>query len=136
MYKRQHQGTKLIPVDFIGFKESLHNVMDNQNKLKASFDGQIEALAFGRTRQEAHLDLKTKGYLDNINTLLPHKVFEGNKPLNVLVFDKLTPSTLGKLIAIYEHKTFVQGVIWNIFSFDQFGVELGKDIAKKALNLK
>jgi len=128
-----HQGTKIVPADFIGFKESLHGIKDAHKKLMANLYGQVAALAFGKTKEEAHLDLKTKGDFDNINLLLPHKVFEGNKPSNILLFDKLTPASLGKLIALYEHKTFVQGVIWNIFSFDQFGVELGKELANKTL---
>jgi glucose-6-phosphate isomerase len=81
-----------------------------------------------------HLELKTSGNGSAINTLLPYKVFEGNRPSNAILFKKLTPESLGELIAMYEHKIFVQGVIWNIFSYDQFGVELGKELAKKLLN--
>ena len=131
-----HQGTKLIPADFIGFKTSLHGIQDSHDKLMANYQGQIEALAFGKTKEEAHLELKTKEGLEGINRLLPYKVFEGNKPSNAILFEKLTPSSLGALIAMYEHKTFVQGVIWNIYSFDQFGVELGKELANKALEKK
>ncbi|MCL4119728.1 UNVERIFIED_CONTAM: hypothetical protein GTU68_035947 [Idotea baltica] len=112
-----HQGTKLIPVDFIGFIESLYGNEDHHNKLMANFYGQAEALYLGKTKEEVHLELKTAG----------------NKPSNTLLMDKLTPKNLGKLIATYEHKTFVQGYIWNIYSFDQFGVELGKELAKKFL---
>ena len=128
-----HQGTKLIPVDFIGFKASLYGNEDHHNKLMANFYGQAEALYLGKAKEEVHLELKTAGQMDKIAKLLPFKVFEGNKPSNTLLMDKLTPKNLGKLIATYEHKTFVQGYIWNIYSFDQFGVELGKELAKKFL---
>ena len=128
-----HQGTKLIPVDFIGFFESLYGNADHHNKLMANFYAQAEALYLGKTKEEVHLELKTAGKQDQITKLLPFKVFEGNKPSNTLLMDKLTPKNLGKLIATYEHKTFVQGYIWNIYSFDQFGVELGKELAKKFL---
>lgn len=100
----------------------------------ANFYGQTEALAFGKTAEEVHLDLKFNNQNKEVATLLPFKVFEGNKPSTSILIDKLTPDTLGKLIAMYEHKIFVQGVIWNIFSFDQFGVELGKELANKHLN--
>ena len=130
-----HQGTKLIPADFIGYKNSLHQITDNHNKLMANFYGQIEALAYGKSKEEVHLDLKTKGDQEKINLLLPFKIFEGNRPSNAIVFNSLTPESLGQLIALYEHKTFVQGVIWNIYSFDQFGVELGKELAKKAMKI-
>jgi glucose-6-phosphate isomerase len=129
-----HQGTKLIPADFIGFKNSLYGDVDHHNKLMANFYAQTQALAEGKTKEEAHLDLKTQGKLDEITTLLPYKVFEGNKPSNTILIKKLTPKTLGGLIAFYEHKIFIQGVIWNIFSFDQFGVELGKELAQKNLS--
>ena len=128
-----HQGTKLIPADFIGFKESLYGDKDHHSKLMANFFAQTQALAEGKTKEEAHLDLKTAGKMDDIETLLPYKVFEGNKPSTTILIDALTPKTLGSLIAFYEHKIFVQGVIWNIFSFDQFGVELGKELANKFL---
>ena len=128
-----HQGTKLIPVDFIGFDESLYGNEDHHVKLMANFYAQSEALYLGKTKEEAHLELKLSKNHDKIGQLLPFKVFEGNKPSNVLVFDKLTPKSLGMLIASYEHKTFVQGYIWNIYSFDQFGVELGKEMANKML---
>jgi len=128
-----HQGTKLIPVDFIGFEEPLHGLEDHHKKLMANFYGQAEALYSGKTKEEVHLDMKFNGATDKINQLLPFKVFEGNKPSNVLLIKKLTPKNLGALIALYEHKTFVQGVIWNIYSFDQFGVELGKELANKFL---
>jgi len=128
-----HQGTKLIPVDFIGFSESLYGNKDHHSKLMANFYAQAEALYLGKTKEDVHLELKTVGQQDKIAKLLPFKVFEGNKPSNTLLMDKLTPKNLGKLIATYEHKTFVQGYIWNIYSFDQFGVELGKELAKKFL---
>ena len=129
-----HQGTKLIPTDFIGFKESLYGLTDHHKKLMANFYAQTEALAFGKTAEEVHLDLKFNNQLKKISTLLPFKIFEGNKPSSTILIDKLNPNSLGKLIALYEHKVFVQGVIWNIFSFDQFGVELGKELANKHLN--
>jgi len=126
-----HQGTKLIPADFIGFEEPLHGLTDHHKKLTANYQGQMQALAFGKTEEEVHLDLKLNNKSENISTLLPFKVFEGNKPSTAIVIKKLTPNSLGKLIAMYEHKLFVQGVIWNIYSFDQFGVELGKELANK-----
>ena len=131
-----HQGTKLIPADFIGFKESLYGNQDHHNKLMANFYAQMQALAEGKTQDEVHLDLKTQGKMNEIQTLLPYKVFEGNKPSTAILIDKLTPHTLGGLISFYEHKIFIQGVIWNIFSFDQFGVELGKELAHKNLMKK
>ena len=129
-----HQGTKVIPVDFIGFSESLYGNKEHHNKLMANFYAQSEALYKGKTKEEVHLELKTAKQLDQIEKLLPFKIFQGNKPSNTILIDKLTPKTLGGLIAMYEHKTFVQGYIWNIFSFDQFGVELGKELAKKYLD--
>ncbi|MDP5157468.1 MAG: glucose-6-phosphate isomerase [Flaviramulus sp.] len=121
-----HQGTKLIPADFIGFKKSLHGNQDHQDKLISNFLAQTEALLNGKTKA----DVKAEG---TSNTLLPFKIFEGNKPTNTLFINKLLPESLGKLIALYEHKIFVQGIIWNIFSYDQFGVELGKQLASKIL---
>ena len=126
-----HQGTKLIPLDFIGFEESLYGLTEHHKKLMANFYGQMEALAYGKTKEEVHLDLKFQNNSDKITTLLPYKVFEGNKPSNAIIFKKLTPNSLGKLVAMYEHKLFVQGILWNIYSFDQFGVELGKELANK-----
>lgn len=126
-----HQGTKLIPADFIGFKNSLHGNKEHHEKLMANFFAQTQALAEGKTKEEAHLDLKTSGNMNAIETLLPYKVFEGNKPSTTILINKLTPKNLGSLIAFYEHKIFVQGIIWNIFSYDQFGVELGKELAQK-----
>ena len=128
-----HQGTKLIPVDFIGFKESLYGNEDHHQKLMANYYAQAEALYAGKTAEEVHLDMKVSGDLQKINTLLPFKVFSGNRPSNAILIKKLDPRSLGSLIACYEHKTFVQGIIWNIYSFDQFGVELGKELANKLL---
>ena len=128
-----HQGTKLIPVDFIGFSNSLYGNKEHHDKLMANFYAQAEALYLGKTKEEVHLELKLANNQDKIEQLLPFKVFEGNKPSNTILIDKLTPLNLGSLIAMYEHKTFVQGYIWNIFNFDQFGVELGKELAKKHL---
>ena len=129
-----HQGTKLIPVDFIGFEESLYGNQDHHKKLMANFYAQAEALYAGKTKDEVYLDMKIGNALDKVNQLLPFKVFEGNKPSNTFLIKKLTPYNFGALIAMYEHKTFVQGVIWNIYSFDQFGVELGKELANKILS--
>lgn len=128
-----HQGTKLIPTDFIGYEESLYGLTDHHKKLMANYYAQMQALAFGKTEEEVHLDLKFNNQLNKIAKLLPYKVFEGNRPSNAILIRKLTPNSLGKLIAMYEHKLFVQGVIWNIYSFDQFGVELGKELANKFL---
>jgi glucose-6-phosphate isomerase len=125
-----HQGTKLIPTDFIGFKHALHGDTDHHNKLMSNFFAQTEALMNGKTRDAVVAELKAKGHSNNeIDALASYKVFEGNKPTNTLLIDKLTPKSLGALIALYEHKIFVQGVIWNIFSYDQWGVELGKQLA-------
>ena len=122
-----HQGTKLIPTDFIGFAQSLHGNVDHQNKLISNFIAQTEALMKGKSLSE--VEASDKKTFTN-----PFKVFEGNKPTNTILIDKLTPESLGKLIAVYEHKIFVQGVIWNIFSYDQFGVELGKNLANTILD--
>lgn len=131
-----HQGTKLIPTDFIGFRQSLYGNNEHHTKLMANFYAQTQALAFGKTKEEAHLDLKTQGKMDAIEALLPYKVFEGNKPSTTILIEKLTPKSLGSLIAFYEHKILVQGIIWNIYSFDQFGVELGKELTHKNLTQK
>ncbi len=126
-----HQGTLRIPVDFIGFEQSLYEDTRHHRILMANFKAQSVALMEGRTKEEAHLSMKFNGDQAKINQLLPFKVFQGNHVSNSFVFDKLTPYNLGMLIALYEHKVFVQGVLWNINSFDQFGVELGKELAKK-----
>ena len=128
-----HQGTKLIPTDFIGFEKPLHGLVEQHKKLMANYYAQMEALAYGKTKEEIHLELKCENKLDKINQLLPYMVFKGNRPSNSLLFEKLTPNSLGILISTYEHKIFTQGVIWNIYSFDQFGVELGKELARKML---
>ncbi|WP_019669180.1 glucose-6-phosphate isomerase [Eudoraea adriatica] len=129
-----HQGTKLIPADFIGFKESLHGDTDHHNKLMANFFAQTEALMNGKAPEEVRHELEAKKMgADEIEALVPFKTFEGNKPTNTLLIDKLTPKTLGMLIAMYEHKIFVQGIVWNIYSFDQWGVELGKQLASTIL---
>lgn len=129
-----HQGTKLIPADFIGFAQSLHGNQDHQDKLMSNFFAQTEALLNGKSKAEVVEELKQSNADENsIKTLTPFKVFEGNKPTNTIFVNKLTPESLGKLIAMYEHKIFVQGVIWNIYSYDQFGVELGKQLANKIL---
>lgn len=130
-----HQGTKLIPADFIGFAQSLHGNQDHQDKLMSNFFAQTEALLNGKTKEEVVAEFKEKNASEEeISTLTPFKVFEGNKPTNTIFINKLTPESLGKLIAMYEHKIFVQGIIWNIYSYDQFGVELGKQLANRILN--
>lgn len=133
-YQLIHQGTELIPADFIAYVKSCNQVSDHQEKLLANFFAQTEALAFGKTEDEAEAELKASGKSEEeTERLLNFKVFHGNTPTNSLLFNELTPFSLGQLIALYEHKIFVQGVIWNIFSFDQFGVELGKVLAGKIL---
>tara|TARA_B100001093_G_scaffold105322_2_gene97555 strand:+ start:1659 stop:3296 length:1638 start_codon:yes stop_codon:yes gene_type:complete len=130
-----HQGTKLIPCDFIGFKNPLHKENTQHDKLMSNFFAQTEALMAGKTSSEAKAELdKSKLNEDQINFLLPFKIFSGNKPTNTILIEKLNPESLGSLIAMYEHKIFVQGIIWNIFSYDQWGVELGKQLASNILN--
>nr|WP_298923972.1 glucose-6-phosphate isomerase [uncultured Allomuricauda sp.] len=129
-----HQGTKLIPTDFIGYKESLHGEVDHHNKLMANFFAQTEALMNGKTASEVKHELEVQNLSEEeIKSLLPFKIFEGNKPTNTILIQKLDPKSLGALVALYEHKIFVQGIIWNIFSYDQWGVELGKQLAKNIL---
>lgn len=129
-----HQGTKLIPTDFIGYKKSLHGDVDHHNKLMANYFAQTEALMNGKTAEEVKHELESQGLSgEELQKLLPFKIFEGNKPTNSILIEKLTPKSLGALIALYEHKIFVQGVVWNIFSYDQWGVELGKQLAKNIL---
>jgi glucose-6-phosphate isomerase len=125
-YQLIHQGTRLIPCDFIGFYKSLNPLGRHHDMLMANVFAQAEALAFGKTAEE----VKAEGVAE---ALIPHKVFEGNRPSNVILADKLTPELLGSLIALYEHAVFTQGVIWSIDSFDQWGVELGKILATKIL---
>lgn len=129
-----HQGTKLIPADFIGFKHSLHNEKEHHNKLMANFFAQTEALLQGKSSEEVRQELESKKISSQeVEKLLPFKVFEGNKPTTTILINELTPESLGKLIALYEHQIFVQGVIWNIYSYDQWGVELGKQLATNIL---
>ncbi len=123
-YQLIHQGTRLIPCDFIAFNQPLNQVGRHHDILLANVFAQAEALAFGKTSDE----VKAEGTPD---WLVPHRVFEGNRPSNLLLIDELTPNTLGKLVALYEHSVFTQGVIWNIDSFDQWGVELGKVLANR-----
>ncbi len=133
-YQLIHQGTKLIPCDFLAPAQSHNPVGDHHRILLSNFFAQTEALMKGKTEDEVRVELESQGMSDEkIERLLPHKVFHGNKPTNSILFKKLTPKTLGSLIAMYEHKIFVQGVLWNIFSFDQWGVELGKQLANKIL---
>jgi len=125
-YQLIHQGTKLIPADFIGFSVSHNPLGGHHTKLLANFVAQTEALAFGKTAEE----VRAEGSEDS---LIPFKTFAGNRPTNTILAKRLTPAVLGQLIALYEHKVFVQGVIWDVYSFDQWGVELGKQLAKKVL---
>ncbi len=133
-YQLIHQGTKLIPCDFLAPAQTHNSIGDHHPKLLANFFAQTEALMMGKTEAEVVAELEAQGLSEaEIERLAPFKVFEGNRPTNSILFKKLTPHTLGSLIALYEHKIFAQGVIWNIFSFDQWGVELGKQLAKKIL---
>lgn len=133
-YQLIHQGTELIPADFIAYAKSVNEVGEHQDILLANYFAQTEALAFGKTEDEVFNELKSSGKSEEeTEFLLPYKVFAGNTPTNSFLFKELTPFTLGQLIALYEHKIFVQGAIWNVFSFDQFGVELGKVLAGKIL---
>ena len=130
-----HQGTKLIPTDFIGFKEALYGNKDHHDKLMSNFFAQTEALLMGKTEAQVKAEFEKQGISgEKADFLLPFKVFSGNKPTNTLLINKLTPESLGALVALYEHKIFVQGVIWNIFSYDQWGVELGKQLANTILD--
>jgi len=129
-----HQGTKLIPTDFIGFVKSLYGNEDHHNKLMSNFFAQTEALLHGKTKEQVQAEFDKQGLSEEkAKFLLPFKVFKGNKPTNTILIQKLTPKSLGSLIALYEHKIFVQGIIWNIFSYDQWGVELGKQLANSIL---
>ena len=133
-FQHIHQGTKLIPVDFIGFRNSLFGNTEHQKKLLANLIGQVDALMKGKNKGEVEKELVSKKINeDEIKFLTPYKVFDGNKPSNTIIFDKVTPENIGRLIAIYEHKIFVQGIVWNIFSYDQWGVELGKELADEIL---
>jgi glucose-6-phosphate isomerase len=131
-YQHIHQGTKFIPADFLAPAVSHNPIGEHHNILLSNFLAQTEALMNGITRAEVEAELRQDGKNDDeIQKIAPYKVFDGNKPTNSILFQKLTPKTLGSLIAMYEHKIFVQGIIWNIFSFDQWGVELGKQLAQK-----
>jgi glucose-6-phosphate isomerase len=125
-YQLIHQGTKIIPCDFIGFFKSLNPLGRHHDLLMSNVFAQAEALAFGKTAEE----LKAEGIAD---WLIPHKTFEGNRPSSVILTEHMTPATLGKLVALYEHSVFVQGAIWQIDSFDQWGVELGKVLAVRII---
>jgi glucose-6-phosphate isomerase len=133
-YQLIHQGTPLIPSDFIAPAISHNAIGDHHAKLLSNFFAQTEALMNGKTKDEAKAELSQQGLSKSaISKLLPFKIFAGNRPTNSFLIKKITPFTLGQLIAIYEHKIFTQGVIWNIYSFDQWGVELGKQLANKIL---
>lgn len=129
-----HQGTKLIPSDFIGFKQSLYGNKDHHDKLMSNFFAQTEALLMGKTEAQVKEEFAKQALSEEQAAfLLPFKVFTGNKPTNTLLIEKLSPASLGALVALYEHKLFVQGIVWNIFSYDQWGVELGKQLATSIL---
>ncbi len=133
-FQLMHQGTKIIPSDFIGFIIPLYNEIDHHQKLMSNYFAQTEALMNGKNAKEVERELKESGLSkEEIKKILPFKVFKGNNPSNSILIKKLTPESLGSLIAMYEHKIFVQGIIWNIFSFDQWGVELGKKLAQNIL---
>jgi glucose-6-phosphate isomerase len=125
-YQLIHQGTRLIPCDFIAFVQALTPLGPHHDMLLANVFAQSEALAFGKTADQ----VKAEGTPE---WLVPHRVFEGNRPSNTILAEKLTPATLGKLVALYEHSVFTQGTIWNINSFDQWGVELGKALAQRII---
>jgi len=131
-YQLIHQGTVLIPCDFIAPAISLNPLGDHHVKLMSNFFAQTEALMNGKTAEEAEKEMKNLPE-EKRKALLPFKIFEGNRPTNSFLIKKITPFTLGEMIALYEHKIFVQGVIWNIYSFDQYGVELGKQLANQIL---
>lgn len=133
-YQLLHQGTSFVPADFLAPAISHNPVGEHHNILLSNFFAQTEALMTGKGKEEILSDLFEEGKKkDAIKRLWPFRAFEGNRPSNSILFKQLTPRTLGSLIAMYEHKIFVQGVIWNIYSFDQWGVELGKQLAKKIL---
>jgi glucose-6-phosphate isomerase len=125
-YQLIHQGTKLIPVDLIGFAKTLNPLGDHHDLLMSNVFAQAEALAFGKTEEQ----VRAEGTPENI---VPHRVMEGNRPTNVILAEQLTPHTLGSLVALYEHSVFTQGVVWEIDSFDQWGVELGKALAVRII---
>jgi glucose-6-phosphate isomerase len=125
-YQLIHQGTELIPVDLIGFGENLNPIRDQHDLLMSNVFAQAEALAFGKTEE----DVRAEGTAEAV---VPHRIFEGNRPTNVILAQKLTPHVLGALVALYEHSVFVQGTVWGINSFDQWGVELGKVLARRII---
>jgi glucose-6-phosphate isomerase len=125
-YQLIHQGTRLIPCDFIGFSKTLNPLGRHHDVLMANVFAQSEALAFGKTPEE----VKAEGTPE---WLVPHRVFDGNRPSNTILAERLAPETLGKLVALYEHSVFTQGVIWNVNPFDQWGVELGKVLAQRII---
>jgi glucose-6-phosphate isomerase len=125
-YQLIHQGTRLIPCDFIGFCQALNPIGNQHDLLMSNLFAQTEALAFGKTEEQVRAE-GTPAWL------APHRVFEGNRPTNTLLAERLTPQTLGSLVALYEHSVFIQGTIWNIDSFDQWGVELGKVLAQRTI---
>jgi glucose-6-phosphate isomerase len=133
-YQLIHQGTKLVPADFLAPIDSQNPIGEHHQILLSNFFAQTEALMTGKTEKEVRAELVAQGMSgDKLEKLVPHKVFAGNRPTNSILFKKLTPRTLGSLIALYEHKIFTQGIIWDINSFDQWGVELGKQLAKAIL---
>ena len=125
-YQLIHQGTKLIPVDLIGFAKDLNPLRDHHDLLMSNVFAQAEALAFGKTEEE----VRAEGTPEHV---VPHRVMEGNRPTNTILAEQLTPRTLGSLVALYEHSVFTQGVVWEIDSFDQWGVELGKVLAARII---
>ena len=129
-----HQGTKFIPADFLIAAQPVHSIGDHHQKLMANFLAQTEALAFGKDKEAVIKKMNQQQFpAEEIQQLVAHRCFEGNHPTNSILYKKLEPRILGELIAMYEHKVFVQGIIWNVFSFDQWGVELGKEMTKKIL---
>jgi glucose-6-phosphate isomerase len=133
-YQLIHQGTSVVPCDFLIAANPHEHMPPHHDKLVANVLAQSEALMLGKTREEVVAELKAQGLdKDQIKALAPHKVFPGNRPSNTIMYPKLTPEILGSLVALYEHKVFVQGTIWDINSFDQWGVELGKQLAKALL---
>jgi glucose-6-phosphate isomerase len=133
-YQLIHQGTRLVPADFLAPAISHNPLGEHHPILLSNFFAQTEALMNGKPAEQAAAELRKEGKSEEeIQRLLPHKVFDGNRPTNSILFRSLTPRVLGSLVALYEHKIFVQGVIWNIFSFDQWGVELGKQLAGRIL---
>jgi glucose-6-phosphate isomerase len=134
-YQLIHQGTKLIPADFIASIQTHSQLKQQHDIMMSNFFAQTEALMRGRTLEETCEAIQASGLkVDDVRDRLPHMVFEGNHPSNTLLLKKLTPYNLGALIALYEHKIFVQGIVWNLNSYDQWGVELGKQLAKKILD--